>query len=240
MINKKLITYASRTKFNTDKTAGLIPNTSVVFIQDTGEIWTHEIFFGGNFSSVDLNYGTLLTKGHSFDLSLYGHKHAYTDLTGSTTTANQAIVSSGTTDGWTLATLGSNAFNSTAYFPLSGGTLLNGAFIDWQDSGSWGNSNATYPSINGGLRWSGTSDWIKLFAEETSADNFNLVLQFGDDDSPALLIRDNSGNNRASITNTGISTFSMIKKAGYDDTYTLLAGGGQLAYAPYLSASTLV
>ena len=123
MINKKLITYATRKKFNTDKTAGLIPNTSVVFIQDTGEIWTHEIFFGGNFSSVDLNYGTLLTKGHSFDLSLYGHKHAYTDLTGSTTTANQAIVSNGTANGWTLATLGSNAFNSTAYLPLSGGTI---------------------------------------------------------------------------------------------------------------------
>ena len=37
------------------------------------------------------------------------HKHAYTDLTGSGTTANQAIVSSGTADGWNLYTLGSAA-----------------------------------------------------------------------------------------------------------------------------------
>lgn len=47
----------------------------------------------------------------------------YTKLTGSTTTADQAIVSSGTANGWTLKTLGSNAFNSTAYLPLTGGTL---------------------------------------------------------------------------------------------------------------------
>jgi hypothetical protein len=42
------------------------------------------------------------------------HTQAYTTLTGSTTTANQAIVSNGTANGWTLKTLGSNAFNSTA------------------------------------------------------------------------------------------------------------------------------
>jgi len=44
-------------------------------------------------------------------------------LTGSTTTANQAIVSNGTANGWTLKTLGSRAFDSTAYLPLSGGTM---------------------------------------------------------------------------------------------------------------------
>lgn len=42
------------------------------------------------------------------------HTQSYTTLTGSTTIANQAIVSSGTANGWTLKTLGSNAFNSTA------------------------------------------------------------------------------------------------------------------------------
>lgn len=51
----------------------------------------------------------------STEFSLSGHKHPYTDLTGSTTTANQAIVSSGVANGWTLKTLGSNAFNSTAF-----------------------------------------------------------------------------------------------------------------------------
>lgn len=129
MINKKLITYATRAKFDTDLAGSLLSATSIVFIQDTGELWTHGKFFGGNFSSVNSNYGTLTLHGSSNSLSLYGHKHPYTDLTGSTTTANQAIVSNGTANGWTLATLGSNAFNSTAYLPLSGGTLTNSVFL---------------------------------------------------------------------------------------------------------------
>lgn len=54
---------------------------------------------------------------------------AYTNLTGSTTTANQVIVSNGTANGWTLKTLGSNAFNSTAYLPLSGGTITGSILI---------------------------------------------------------------------------------------------------------------
>ena len=123
MINKKLITYATRAQFDRDLAGSLLSATSIVFIQDTGELWTHGKFFGGNFSSVNSNYGTLTLQGSSNNLSLYGHKHPYTDLTGSTTTANQAFVSNGTANGWTLATLGSNAFNSTAYLPLIGGTL---------------------------------------------------------------------------------------------------------------------
>lgn len=43
------------------------------------------------------------------------HYHSYTDLRGSSTTANQAIVSSGTADGWTLKTLGSMAWDSGSY-----------------------------------------------------------------------------------------------------------------------------
>ena len=62
-------------------------------------------------------------KWRGTSISLDGHRHAYTILTGSTTTADQAIVSNGITDGWTLKTLGSRAFDSTAYLPLTGGTL---------------------------------------------------------------------------------------------------------------------
>lgn len=47
----------------------------------------------------------------------------YTGLTGSTTTKDQVIISNGTANGWTLKTLGSRAFDSTAYLPLAGGTL---------------------------------------------------------------------------------------------------------------------
>lgn len=75
-----------------------------------------------NVTIASSNTGISLSVGGT-QVSLNGHKHAYTDLTGSTTTADQAIVSSGTANGWTLKTLGSRAFDSTSYLPLSGGTM---------------------------------------------------------------------------------------------------------------------
>lgn len=52
------------------------------------------------------------------------HTQSYTTLTGSTTTANQAIVSNGTANGWTLKTLGSLAFSS-ATIPTKTSQLTN-------------------------------------------------------------------------------------------------------------------
>lgn len=74
-----------------------------------------------DFKIFDAGWSNEYTILHSNNYTQY--KHAYTNLTGSGTTANQAIVSTGTANGWTLKTLGSNAFDSTAYLPLSGGTL---------------------------------------------------------------------------------------------------------------------
>ena len=52
------------------------------------------------------------------------HTQSYTTLTGSTTTANQAIVSNGTANRWTLKTLGSLAFSS-ATIPTKTSQLTN-------------------------------------------------------------------------------------------------------------------
>jgi len=59
---------------------------------------------------------------------------------------------------------------------LSGGTLNSGSMIVWKDWGQWGAENPTYPKANGGLQWAGTSDTIKLFAEETAHNDLRLVL----------------------------------------------------------------
>lgn len=40
-INKKLIHFKNKTAFTTELNAGNIPDTSIVFIKDTKEIWTH-------------------------------------------------------------------------------------------------------------------------------------------------------------------------------------------------------
>lgn len=40
-INKKLIHFRTKAAFTTELDAGNIPDTSIVFIKDTKEIWTH-------------------------------------------------------------------------------------------------------------------------------------------------------------------------------------------------------
>lgn len=91
------------------------------------------------------------------------------------------------------------------YLPLSGGTLHGKAFISWPDTNNWSNNNdnVTFPVTRGGLSWSGQSDGIKLFAEETGNDNLELILQFTDDESNGLTIRNSKGVKTARITSGG-------------------------------------
>lgn len=85
--------------------------------------------------------------------------------------------------------------HSHPYLPTAGGNMGGTAMIKWPDSGNWSNKNdnVTFPVKRGGLSWSGQSDGIQLFAEETGNDNLELVLQFADDNSNGLTIRNKSG-----------------------------------------------
>ena len=85
--------------------------------------------------------------------------------------------------------------HSHPYLPTAGGNMGGTAMIVWPDSGNWSNKNdgVTFPVKRGGLSWSGQSDGIQLFAEETNNDNLELVLQFTDDNSNGLTIRNESG-----------------------------------------------
>ena len=102
--------------------------------------------------------------------------------------------------------------HSHPYLPLAGGTMDGTAWILWPNSGNWENSNngVTFPVTRGGLHWSGQSDWIKLFSQETSNDNLNLVLQFGDDNSNGLSIRNAGGTQTAFISATGYITAAQF------------------------------
>lgn len=121
-IDKKFIQCPTKALFNTKLGNNEFNSQSIVFIKDTGEIWTHGTFFGGLFTPTDTNYGKLNIGGTVTNLSLYGHKHSYTELTGYSATPNQAIVVNDSASGWTLKTLGSRAFDSTAYLPLAAGS----------------------------------------------------------------------------------------------------------------------
>lgn len=116
-------------------------------------------------------------------------------------------------NGSTKTIAASGAIDLGNYLPLSGGTMGGTAWIVWPDSGNWGNNNSgiTFPVIRGGLQWSGQSDYVKLFTEETSNDNLNLILQFGDDNSNGLSIRNKANTQTSYISSSGVITTGTFK-----------------------------
>lgn len=124
LIKTKYIDCARKSVFNTWKlptsaadTSGDIYWSAIVYIQDTGEVWTHGKLYGGFFSNADSNKVSLTIGGTTKILALDGHVQSYTTLTGSGTTANQAILSTGVANKWALKTLGKNAFSNVNYLP---------------------------------------------------------------------------------------------------------------------------
>ena len=105
------------------------------------------------------------------------------------------------------------------YLPLGGGTMSDQAWIAWPDTGNWNNSNAgvTFPVRHGGLQWTGQSDWIKIFSEESASDMLDMVMQFGDDGSSALKIRHSDGNDYVKISATGRIDATSVYGAVWND-----------------------
>lgn len=124
LIKTKYIDCASKSIFNTWKlptgaadTSGDIYWSAIVYIKDTGEMWTHGKLYGGFFSNADSNKVSLTIGGTEKVLAVDGHVQSYTTLTGSGTTADQVILSTGVANRWTLKTLGKNAFSNVDYLP---------------------------------------------------------------------------------------------------------------------------
>ena len=114
--------------------------------------------------------------------------------------------------------------HSHPYLPTAGGNMGGTAMIVWPDSGNWSNKNdgVTFPVKRGGLSWSGQSDGIQLFAEETGNDNLELVLQFTDDNSNGLTIRNKSGDAVSRLDANGGFSGSVAwgKITGKPSTFT--------------------
>ena len=95
--------------------------------QSTGTSYSNVNVYIGTDNCLYSNGTKVSVDGHTHSqylTSLPTHTHPYTDLTGSGTTANQAIVSSGTANGWKLYTLGAAASYGVATSVASGGTGL--------------------------------------------------------------------------------------------------------------------
>lgn len=96
------------------------------------------------------------------------------------------------------------------YLKLTGGTMAGNALITFADSGSWTTSKKPQ-GARGGLYWTGQSDSAKLYAEETIYDNLDLVIQFGDDNSNGLSIRNNANTQTSYISAGGVITARTFK-----------------------------
>lgn len=96
------------------------------------------------------------------------------------------------------------------YLKLTGGTMASNALITFADSGSW-DTGKKPQGARGGLYWTGQSDSAKLYAEETAGDNLDLVIQFGDDNSNGLSIRNEANNQTSYISSSGVITTRTFK-----------------------------
>ena len=96
------------------------------------------------------------------------------------------------------------------YLKLTGGTMAGNALITFADSGSW-DTGKKPQGARGGLYWTGQSDYAKLYAEETVRDNLDLVIQFGDDNSNGLSIRNNANTQTSYISAKGVITTGTFK-----------------------------
>lgn len=96
------------------------------------------------------------------------------------------------------------------YLKLTGGTMASNALITFADSGSW-DTGKKPQGARGGLYWTGQSDYAKLYAEETIGDNLDLVIQFGDDNSNGLSIRNKANTQTSYISSSGVITTGTFK-----------------------------
>lgn len=168
--------------------------------------------------------GTVITftKGSSFSLSSHTHNYVSTVKVGSTSySVNNNVItlpsypslSGYATQNWVEAKgyLTSHQ-DISSKLNRSGDTMNYGAYLSFGGTNNWSNSNSgvTFPYNLGGLNWADQSDGIKLFAQATASDNLNLVLQFVDDNSNGLSIRNANGTQTAYISATGNITASNI------------------------------
>lgn len=132
-ISESASTFATKFKVFTAGAATSVPWSGVTGAPTKLSQFTND---SGFITSVPAQtWGSITGKPSTFTPS--AHTQAYTTLTGSTTTANQAIVSSGTANGWTLKTLGSLAFSS-ATVPTKTSQLTNDSgFLTSVPAQSW-------------------------------------------------------------------------------------------------------
>ncbi|MEK3556076.1 pyocin knob domain-containing protein [Lactobacillus crispatus] len=81
----------------------------------------------------------------------------------------------------------------------SGGDMAEHSTINWNGAGAVESHDGNI----GGLTWSGATDNVRLFADNDANDNLDLVIQLGDDNSNAVVIRNSTGAQAARVDASG-------------------------------------
>ncbi len=99
---------------------------------------------------------------------------------------------------------------NTTYVKKSGSTFNSGSTFAFADPGL-GNITTSAATYLGGFTWTGKTDGVKLFGEcPTDSDQCLLVMQFVDDNSNYLSIRNASGTQTATINAAGAVNASAL------------------------------
>ena len=119
--------------------------------------------------------------------------------------------------------------------PLAGGNMAKGSYVMW----NIGNPSNAHDGDVGGLCWNAASDSIKIFGDNDGADNLDLAIQLGDDNSNHISFRDKDGTERAAITadgqftgrtnwanvmNTGINNPTLFRHVNDSNTWNDIIG----------------
>lgn len=101
--------------------------------------------------------------------------------------------------------------------PLAGGSMAKGSWINWSGS----DSNAAKDGNLGGIQWTGATDSIQIYGDNNAADNLDLAIQLGDDNSNHISFRDKDGAETAAITAdgqfTGRTNWANVMNTGIDN-----------------------
>lgn len=195
---------------------------------------SHELAFNGNLGILTRSGATTWNAWRRIlDSSNYTEYTVTKSGSGASGTWGINVTGSAGSVAWGNVTGKPSSFNPSShthpYLPLAGGTMNGTSFITWADSGNWNNNNnnVTFPVTRGGLRWYGQSDCVELFSQETASDNLELVLQFKDDNSNGLSIRNSTGAQTARIAANGsIAADSLRVGNGSGSTINFCTNGG--------------
>ena len=260
-INKKLIHFATKANFDTQLANSNIDNRSIIFINETGQIWTHGKFYNSAlWGTNQTNYIPLTINNTTYNLSKDGHTHSYVPISGNVTMTGALNLKNGTWNnvgddvaigGINIAgQLGVKALNTTnpgiAFYNSSatavGNLVSNAGTLQWNGNTIWhagnfdpttkANTSGTYSGLSVGYATNSDTVDSQHFSYSNTSDSPTYVWGTNASGTNFLAARANLSVNYA--TSSGKTTYLQNAGTGV----TNVPGTGQLRYDYHINSGT--